>query len=132
MSAIPTVEATIVTRLLDHVSALNPENGGTCRGVADIQTFINSTALPTPAAIVVFYGESAAPNLVIGSARQETSLTWDVFVVSRTFNVSGEGRAGAYQLIEDVIAALQGFIVSTQPLSKLFYVDSSYFAITST
>ncbi len=126
-SVIEQVEADIVTAL-QTISYFDPTmtpSPGTVRGVSDIATFLDITTVAPPAAIIVFDGEKAKPNEVIGYSLQETMFHWTIYLISAGFGGDNENRAQAYQMIDDTVDALEGVIVSTDPAAKLFYVGAS-------
>ncbi len=123
-SVIETIESAIIT-LAQGISYLSPSAGGTLRGVADIRTFMDITTVAPPGVIVVFDGERATEDMAIGGAVQQTELHWTFYVIAQSFGGDGEGRVGtvgAYQMIDDLIEALEGKeIYVDNVLMKLFY-----------
>jgi hypothetical protein len=133
-SNIETVEQDIVT-LLQGISYLATAAGGTAKGASDPKTFFTfANSIAPPAAIVVFDGEKATENKAIGASIQESQMYWTIYLVAASFSIESEGRlgtTGAYMMVDDVIAALEGKIVNTSPhVSKLMYVSSERFDVT--
>jgi hypothetical protein len=139
MPTITGIEADIVNQILVTAacSYLLAANGGTCRGVADIQTAANLVVTP-PAVLVEYAGETASAPHVIGLARQMTRLQWDLFCIAQSYSFSGGGRLddgqekGAYTILDDVFNALEGFRLPSQTLyaSRLFYSGCARFDLT--
>jgi len=123
------------TELLEAVSYLTEAEGGTIIAGADPSLLLNFGGLVTPFAVVVFNGESAAPTSAIREvgALQQTDMEWSIFLGASSFATSGEGRLGTgiYQMIDDVIAAVQGKTLSVEPPARPFYVRSRRFNITA-
>jgi len=136
-SNIEQLEALIVAQL-KTVSYLAPNAGGTVRGVADIKTFLDLTTLEPPTAIVVFDGEKAGKDETIGRVTQQTTWYWTLYLVASSFGTDGEGRlgaTGAYQMVDDVVAALEGFTLTIPPDSnttKLIYIGAARFNVEDT
>jgi hypothetical protein len=132
MSLLATLEGNIVGQL-QTISYLQDANGGTARGVADEKTFLDLTTVASPAAILVFDGETASPPLVLGRSVQESKLQWTAYLISQSFGTDGEGRltatVGSYSILDDVFMALEGFTVNTTPLSRLYYSGSARFNV---
>ncbi len=131
LSTISAVEAAIVAQLQAGVPALSANAGGTVRGVADVQMFIDLTTLEPPAAIVVFDGEKARPDMTIGKATQQTDLYWAIYLVASSFGTDSEGRVTAYNLIDNVVTALEGFAINIPSLisTKMLYVGAARYHV---
>jgi hypothetical protein len=134
-SSIETVEANIVT-LLQGITYFDPtmsSDPGTVRGVSDIKTFLDLTTVPPPAAIIVFDGEKAKHEEVIGASIQQTTFFWSIFLMAASFGGQNENRVQIYQMIDDVVDALEGQLVGPIPtMSKLFYVGSARYQVLDT
>ena len=120
------------TVLLDAIPYLLPAAGGTIIAAADAATLFDLTTLIAPAAVVAFDGEIATSSETIrDGAIQQSSMEWSIFVVASSFASAGEGRIGAYQMVDDVIAAVQGKTLSLDPPAKPFYVRSRRYNLTA-
>ena len=133
MSVIETVESAIVAQL-QTVATLAPNAGGTVRGVADIKTFYDLTTLEPPSAIVVFDGEKAKPDQTIGKATQQTEMFWSIYLVASSFGTNSEGRSAVYQMLDDVVLALEGFpiVVPDVIATKITYVGTARYHVGDT
>lgn len=127
---IETMEQAIVARLrtISYVED--------ARGVADAKSFLDVTTFAPPAIFVVFAGERAGKNEVIGATLQETTFLWKLYVIAHSFAPSAEGRLGtqgAYQMLEDVVGKLEGWIVDKSvTTSKMLLVGSQLYNVQDT
>ncbi len=101
----------------------------TVRAIADPKMFLSVETMPPPAVLVVFDGERAGRDETIGHVLQQTQLLWKTYIIANSFGQSAEGRLGthgAYQIIEDVIDKLEGFLVDDDvTTSKMLLVGTS-------
>lgn len=137
-SAIHDIEANMVERLLDQISALSPARGGTCRSVGDVRTAMLLDQ-PPPAVLVQYAGESAEPPNVIGPTayRQMSRFRWDLKVIAGSFTLDGEGREdqadrhGAYTLLDAIFNALEGYQPPDSPHpTRFFFSGNSPYGLT--
>lgn len=119
--------------LLGGISYL--ADGGTITAAADPGMMLNITNISPPFALLVFNGEVAKTPTAIreAGAIQQTEMEWSVFIGKESFSATGEGilgTTGIYQMIDDVIDALQGAVVYSDPPARPFYVRSRRYSIT--
>lgn len=118
--------------LLQAISYLMEAEGGTIVAAAEAATLFDMSTLSSPAAVVVFNGEVARTNEALrDGAIQQSEMEWSIFLKAQSFAVAGEGRIGAYQMVDDVILAVQGKTLSLVPPSKPFYVRSRRYDLTA-
>jgi hypothetical protein len=123
-----------IAALLAAVPYLTAANGGTILGAGDVKSLLDLTTQMPPAAIIVFNGEIATKNETIGATLQASTMEWSIFVVAESYAVAGEGRlgtVGAYQMIDDVLATLEGKLISLVEVARLFYVRSRRYNVTT-
>jgi hypothetical protein len=123
-----------IAALLQAVPYLASANGGTILAAGDVKSLLDLTTQTPPAAILVFNGEVATRNETIGNATQATTMEWSIFLVAQSYATDEEGRlgaTGAYQMIDDVLAALEGETISLVQAAKLFYVRSRRYNVTA-
>lgn len=149
MSVLSGVEADIVARVAT-VTYLTSVNGGTVRGVSDIETALHLSRVPPPAVIVEYAGESPAPgregplNMGDGTnqAKHYMRTTWDLFLVSQNFggryddsqtgrtDDADTGQKGVMTLVDDVYAKLAGYTLpSVSSGSKTFWSGAKRYSI---
>lgn len=137
---ITAIEANIVARLQAQIAYLSSAQGGTVRGVADVQTATQLDLIPPPAVLAQFASEDASAPMHIGTPSEQMSrMRFDLFCIARSFSTTGEGRVdsvalqtiGAYTILDDVFAALEGYQLPsiTNEASKLFYVGAARYGI---
>ncbi len=130
-SLIETTEAGIVARIKDQVTSLS-QAPGECRGINNVASVMTLASMTTPSALVAFAGESASESpMAIGDPSARLEWRWSIFVVAKSFTDEGEGRLGtlgAYQLIDDIFDALQGYGFSGTE-TRLFYVGARRFRV---
>ncbi len=130
-SQISTVAANYVT-LLETVSSLQTANGGLVFSVADPTPVLKFETISAPAGILVFDGEQAGKDMAIGGTVQRTDMAWSVFLLAASFDTRGqgvEGDTGIYQLIDDVLTAVNGRVVDMNPVARAFYVSCRRFEV---
>jgi hypothetical protein len=119
--------------LASAVSYLLPQNGGQIIAAADPATVLSIETISPPGLIIVFDGEQAqGKNFAIGGAFQEGFQVWSFFLVAASFSDRGEGRSGAqgaYQMVDDLMAAIDGQIVSLEPAARAFFVSERRYAV---
>lgn len=133
LSYIQPIEEDVVAQLLAQISYLSPGRGGTCEAVADIETAKRMLNVTPPAAYVKYNGEDAnAPKNVGPPSHQVSRFKFRIGVVAMSFSSQGEGRVdghhdhGAFGMLDDVFAALEGYVLPHAPTtSKLFFVGNS-------
>jgi len=122
------------TSLLSGISYLASASGGTVVAAADAATLLDIMTISPPFAVIVFNGEIAGPSDRVGTgAVQQTEMEWSFFLGASSFAADGEGRLGTvgiYQMIDDVIAAVDGRALSLAPLAKAFYKRARRYNIT--
>ena len=122
------MERNIVDLLLQFIPYLSPGQGGTCKGVADIETAKSYTSMSTPLVLVKAGPEVDEDPGQIGSANQYCRQYWTVFAVAMSFTSDGEGREdghgtyGIYSMLDDIDGALRGRknLVGLHPEWKLY------------
>lgn len=84
-----------------------------------------------PAVVVVFQGERVSDGngpggvQAYGGSTAQSVMEWSLYAISTSFATDGEGRLGdqgCYQMVDDLIAAIDGRLVSADPDAKAFYV----------
>jgi hypothetical protein len=111
--------------LLQAIPYLTTAQGGTILMAADPKPVLDFSNLTPPWALLIFDDENAAKNDVLGGAFQQSAMVWSIFVGAQSFSLAGEGTlgpVGVYQMIDDVIAAVDGKVISLVPIAKAFYV----------
>jgi hypothetical protein len=95
------------------------------------------TSTTPPSAIVVFDGEKAGKWETIGRTLQQTTFFWTLYLCASSFGTDTEGRLGtqgAYQMIDDAIAKLEGFPITTPDgqQDKLVYIGAARYHVGDT
>lgn len=103
----------------------DPFGPGQARGIARVDQFYQLLQnVPTPFLLlvmedIVFEG---TPNAEIGGAWQIGEMKWATYVGAESFGSSGEGRVAAYDLIDELVALMEGAPVSDgSQSSRLFF-----------
>lgn len=134
-SVIETVETQLVT-LVSTIPYFATEVGGSVRGVTDIHTFLELSTVPSPSAIAMFDGEKADDNVTIGHSTQKTSMHWSIFLIASSFSAASEGRIGSvgtYQMLDDVVSAVEGQLVALpNENTKFMYLGAEFFGVNKT
>lgn len=128
MSSLLDVETLIVNKLVADIP------NTTIRGVRNITTALMLSAdITAPAVLVVFTGERAKPNELIGKTLQETTCFWDLFLVASSYSEDTSGISGVYTLYDSVITSLEGLIVvSGTNRGKVTLVSCNFHEMTDT
>jgi hypothetical protein len=105
------------------------------RGASEVTNLLRFSNLSPPAATVVFNGERARPDAALGDITvQESEMEWSIFITASSFGIEGEGRSGdvgIYQMIDDVLEAVNGKLLTVTPTSVAYYVSSRRFDLSA-
>ena len=91
---------------------------------ADPRIVLEWAKIPPPSAVIVFDAEDPAREVSAQSGVLQTGMRWSIYVVAASFAIEGEGRLGnegAYQLVDDVIAAVHWQPLSIGPDARAVY-----------
>lgn len=151
MSVLSGIHADIIARG-QTITYLQAANGGTVRGVDDIETALQLSRVPPPALLVEYAGEEFAPGrpgpLHAGSGTTNQAqfymrTLWDLFLVAQNFggryddaqtgrtDDADSGQKGVMTLVDDVFAKFAGYQLPsvTSHVSKTFWRSVRRFAI---
>jgi hypothetical protein len=117
-----------IVAFIQSIPYLQAASGGTVKLAADPKPLVDFSVMPTPFVLVVPAGESVkGDNLNLGGSVFETFMMWEFYLGASSFALEGEGLTGSVegdpginQMVDDIVAACLGRIVSTSPASKMF------------